>query len=147
MKNMALLIDSNVVNDFLSVREPNYRFASSILEVCKLGEVRGYIAFHTLPTIWYTLRRNKPSERREMLLGITGYLTVISVPHETVVEALLDMDFKDFEDCLQEKCAIAANVDYIVTENTRDFTASSIPAVTALEMMKILCDMDGESSC
>ena len=138
MKNMVLLIDSNVVIDYLTVREPQYRIVASIMEFCQLGGFRGYIAFHTLPTIWYTMRKNNRESRRELLLGVTNYLTVASVPHETVVEALKDTSFPDFEDCLQEKCALAVNADYIVTENIKDFTASKVPAITASDMLKII---------
>lgn len=30
-------------------------------------------------------------------------------------------DFKDFEDCIQDECAVAVNADCIVTCNVKDF--------------------------
>lgn len=34
------------------------------------------------------------------------------------------MQFKDFEDCLQDECARMVNADYLVTCNLKDFKAA-----------------------
>ena len=147
MKNMALLIDTNVLLNYVAGREPGYRAATHIVQACKMSGIKGYIAFHTLPTIWYVMRKSQVINRRNVFLNILDYLTVVSVPHETVIDALKDKNFADFEDCLQEKCALAVNADYIVTENIKDFTASTVPAITAAGMLRTLYNMDGELPC
>ena len=140
MKNMVLLIDSNVIIDYVAEREPQYPIAKNVMKACQTNEVNGYIAFHTLPTIWHIMRKHNVEDRRDILLKIMEYLTVASVSHKTAIEALQESSFPDFEDCLQEKCALSVNADYIVTENIKDFRTSKIPAVTALDMLKILYD-------
>ena len=50
--------------------------------------------------------------------------------------------FPDFEDCLQEKCAITAGADYIVTNNTKDYRDSLIPAITPKEFLKFFNDQE-----
>ena len=146
MKSTVLLLDSNVLMDYLCKREPNYKFANCLLKICKGNKVKGYIAFHTLPSIWYILRKPYKEYRRELLLRIAEFLTVVSVPHDEVVAALQNSIFHDFEDCLQEKCALAVNADYIVTENIKDFTTSAVPAVTLVDILKILYQMESVSS-
>ena len=146
MKNMVLFLDSNVLMDYLCKREPNYKFASCLMDICKGSNVQAYIAFHTLPSIWYILRKPYKEYRRELLLRITKFLTVVSVPHEEVVAALKNSNFYDFEDCLQEKCAVAVNADYIVTENIKDFTTSTIPVVTIVDILRILYQSDSEKA-
>ncbi|MBO6178732.1 MAG: PIN domain-containing protein [Selenomonadaceae bacterium] len=135
MKNTVLLIDTNVAIDYLCQREPHCKTATAVIKLCQKYVVTGYIAFHSLPTIWYTMRKNNLNERREMLLRLTDFLTVVGAPHEKVVEALKDDDFKDFEDCLQEKCAMSVNADYIITENIKDFSSSKIPAITPIDFL------------
>lgn len=138
MRNMVLLIDTNVVLDYLLEREPYFKDANSILALCRTDEIKGYLAFHSVSSIWYTLRKHSEIERRYALLEVAVLLEVAAAPHEAVVDAILNEDFADFEDCLQEKCAIDVEADYIVTGNVKDFKTSTIPAVTPAQMLEIL---------
>lgn len=137
MKNTALLIDTNVLLDFILVRQPNYEDAKAIADLCKKEKVHGYIAFHSVSIIWYILRKFPANERRPLLLKVTDLFEVVAAPHSEVVNAAQNENFSDFEDCLQEKCAIAARADYIVTRNIKDFQASTIPAVTPAQMLEM----------
>ena len=146
MKNLALLIDANVVMDYLVARQPKCADASHVIMACQKPRIKGFIAFHTLSSIWYILRKLPAEQRRGLLLEAARLLTVASASHEAVVNAIQEERFHDFEDCLQEKCAIDVHADYIVTENTKDFSASAIPAVTSARMLQILYDMREELS-
>lgn len=58
MRNMALLIDTNVLLNYITNREDPYLEQSiRIVEMCVNGACTGYIAFHTLSTLWYVLRK------------------------------------------------------------------------------------------
>ena len=138
MKNMALLVDTNVIIDHILIRQPQYQDSFRIMSLCHQNQVKGYIAFHSLPSIWYTLRKVDAHQRRIALIEVTDFLEVVGAPHSEVVSAIKNENFPDFEDCLQEKCAVTAGADYIVTGNIKDFKTSSIPAVTHAEMLKIL---------
>ena len=144
MQNISLLIDSNIVLDYILVRQPQFSNSTRILLACQNDDIDGYLAFHSLSSIWYILRKNQISDRRTALLEITDFLTVIGAPHNSVIEALKNEDFRDFEDCLQEKCALEINADYIVTNNIKDFAASTISAVTPADMLKIFVKNNGE---
>jgi hypothetical protein len=45
MKNMVILIDTNVVLDFLTVREPYFKLSKAVIQLCAEGRVDGYMAF------------------------------------------------------------------------------------------------------
>ncbi len=47
---MIVLIDTNVILDFLLTREPAYQAASDIILKCANKEIKGYIAFHSIST-------------------------------------------------------------------------------------------------
>ena len=135
---MVLLIDANVILDYFLVRRPHFNKAHRLLTKCLEPSVKGCVSFHSLPIINYMLRRYSLKERRRALLEVTDFLKVVSVSHEKVIDAITDENFSDFEDCLQEKCALNINSDYIVTNNVKDFSASEIPAVTPAELLEII---------
>lgn len=141
MKNMVLLIDANVLLNYLLNRGVECEYAKMIINFCRKGKVRGYMAFHTVSILWYALRKMPMQERRELLLDLCKIINVVGASHNGVMSALENDEFPDFEDCLQEKCAEACNAKYIVTENIKDFRTSLIPAVTAAEMVDILSSM------
>lgn len=141
MKNTALLVDTNVIIDHILIRQPQYQDSFRIMSLCHQNQVKGYVAFHSLPSIWYTLRKVDAHQRRIALIEVTDFLEVVGAPHSEVVSAIKNENFLDFEDCLQEKCAVTAGADYIVTGNIKDFKTSSIPAVTPAEMLEILSNM------
>ena len=131
MKNTALLIDTNILLNYITNRADPYLEASvEIVRRCARGECTGYIAFHTLSTLWYVLRKRDDKERRQNLRDICEIFTVAAASQEEVLDAIEKDSFADFEDCLQDKCAKDAGADYIITCNTRDFIDSEIPAVT-----------------
>ena len=127
---MVVLIDTNVVLDFLTMRQPYYEDAKAVIRICAGDKVTGYLAFHSVPSIFYILRKShSEADRRAMLKKLCCVLHVIAASHEKVCEAIEETDFADLEDCLQEKCAREATVDYIVTRNLEDFKNSHIKAI------------------
>ena len=135
---MVLLLDANILLNYLMVREPGYSYAHQIINICREKKARAYMAFHTISILWYTLKNTPIPIRRQQIFDLCKCVTVVGVKHDKVVDALLNESFPDFEDCLQEKCAQSVRADYIVTENIKDFASSSVPFVTSAEMADIL---------
>ena len=46
--------------------------------------------------------------------------------------------FIDFEDCLQEECAVEEIADYIVTRNPDDFVESRVKVIQPDEFLNLL---------
>lgn len=127
---MGILVDTNVIVDFLLSREPFCEASTRVINMCANGQVEGHVAFHSIPNLWYILGKVPAQKRREWLLAICEFLQVVGVGHTDVVKAITMNEFEDFEDCLQDRCAVAVGAEYIVTRNTKDFKDSSTPAVT-----------------
>lgn len=71
MQNTAVLVDTNVLLNYITNREDAYLEQSvKIVEMCAKGEIQGYIAFHTLSTLWYVLRHKSSRKRRENLKSL-----------------------------------------------------------------------------
>lgn len=127
---MVILVDTNVIIDFLTTREPYFDASSKVIAKCADGELTGYIAFHSITNLWYILRKVPDDKRRKWLIDICEFLTVVGVNHDEVLRAIRMKDFKDFEDCLQDRCAKDIGAKYIITRNVADFINSEVPAMS-----------------
>ena len=137
---MVILVDANVIIDYVASRELFHRDAYKIMEMCYSKKVEGYMAFHSVSIIWYILRKFIPdgAERRIWMRKILQMVQVTGASHDQVAKAVEMENFRDFEDCLQNKCAETVNAQYIVTNNVKDFKESTIQAITPLDFCDLL---------
>ena len=139
MRSMVALIDANVIINYMTGREDHEKESSrKVIEMCARNQILGYIAFHSLSTIWYVFRKRPKDETRKWLKQICEILKVTGASHEEVVNAIEKESFTDFEDCLQDKCAKEVLADYIVTVNTKDYIMAETPAILPSEMVRLL---------
>ena len=119
---LKVLIDTNVIITFITLRKDKYTFeAQEIIRKYAEGEIDGYIAFHSLSIIWYVLDDYPDEKRREWIEKICRILTVASADNRSVIAAVENAAFRDFEDALHDCCADNSAADYIVTANIKDF--------------------------
>lgn len=137
---MVVLIDTNVIIDYLTERNGFFESSRNTMEICSSEDVQGYVAFHSIPNIWFILRKKPDSERRKMLKNICTILTVTGASHKDVINAIDTDNFKDFEDCLQDKCAVSVQADYIVTRNEDDFENSMTKIIAPSDFCKLFAN-------
>lgn len=138
MRNIQALIDTNIVLDWLIYREPFGENGKYIMEQCIFGEVDGYLTSHTLSDLFYILRKNFDVEKRKkLLLFLCERMNIIPEDKETIEKALNCEKWNDLEDGLQMQCAKNEDLDYIVTRNIKDFTASSVLPVLLGQFIEI----------
>ena len=72
-----ILIDTNVLLDYLLEREPFFEDAKGIMVSCAEGKVKGCIAAHSIPNIFFILRKDyNTKERREILSTLCSIFDV-----------------------------------------------------------------------
>lgn len=131
MKSMRILVDTNVLLDYLMDREPFKESAEQIMKACASGAVEGRIAAHSISNLFYILRKiYTVDERRDILSTLCQIVPVIGIDRDMVNRALLNEKFLDFEDCLQMECAKNAEARFIVTRNLTDFQGSDVEAIS-----------------
>ena len=137
-KSMVALIDTNVILNYITDREDRFRESSKmVMDLCSQGKIDGYIAFHSLSIIWYSLRI--PDEGKRMWLrDICSILTVVGASHEKVLEAIDNVQFNDFEDCLQDECARKVHADCLITCNIKDFKTAKTKVYSPDELVGIV---------
>jgi predicted nucleic acid-binding protein len=141
MKNMVskILLDTNILLDYLLTREPFYEDSRNIMLLCKQGKIKACIAAHTISNMFFILRKDyTPKERREILINICSIFDVESIDKTKLLAGLENENISDFEDGLQIECAKAYGADYIVTRNMEDYFKSEIPAISPNDFCKLL---------
>ena len=125
-----ILLDTNILLDYLLMRNPFYNDASEIVKRCVDGNYKGCIAAHSISNMFYILRKTYSiEERREILLSICEIFDVIGIDKIKLIMGLENEDFSDFEDCLQMECAKDYGAKYIITRNIDDYKKSEIKAI------------------
>lgn len=136
---MTILVDTNVILDLLLKREPYSIAARTIITKCAEREVIGYLAAHSIPNLFYILRKNySQEERRKFIRNLCDIFRISDLNVEKIMSAIDNDGFTDFEDCLQEECAVEAMADYIVTRNFEDYKKSRVKVIEPDEFVKLL---------
>ena len=139
MKNITVLIDTNIFIDVLQDRIPFTDNSQAVIGLVTQKQIKGAVAAHSITNLWYILRKtHSDEERRNYLLSLFELFDVVSMDKNRLVAALEKSDFKDFEVCLQDECACAINADYIITRNAKDFESSMVKALTPEEFLENL---------
>lgn len=127
---MKILLDTNVLIDYAWKRNENHHNAVKIVTSCSAGICEGFVTSHSLCDFFFILRKEySVQERRELLMMFVSSFTILVESKEEFLYVLQKEYFFDIEDGLQMQCAESACLDYIVTENTKDFSNSIIPAI------------------
>lgn len=133
-----ILIDTNVLLDYLLEREPFFEDAKGIMVACAEGKAKGCIAAHSIPNMFFILRKDyNAKERREVLSNLCSIFDVEGIDKAKLLSGLANEDFTDFEDCLQMECAKSYGADYIVTRNVADYSVSEVKAIEPKDYLKL----------
>lgn len=131
---IRVLVDTNVVLDYLLEREPYAESARKIVMACKQKQITGCIAAHTVSNMFFILRKAYSVEdRRDILKDICRLFEVEGIDCSKIIQALNNTDFKDFEDCLQMQCAKTFQADYIISRNLADYSNSEVVCLSPEE--------------
>lgn len=133
-----ILIDTNVLLDYLLTREPFYEEAKEVVLACTDRKTKGCIAAHSIANMFYILRKDYDAkERREILINLCTIFDVEGIDKAKLLSGLRNEEFIDFEDCLQMECAKAYNSEYIVTRNIDDYKTSEIKAISPKDYLAL----------
>lgn len=135
---MNALIDTNVIVDVLTGREPFFADSSRVLDRAERGEYVAWICATTVTTVFYLVRRHLGVEATlEKMKDLTAVCTVAPV-NQAVIDAALHSRFSDFEDAVLHHSAVTAGADCIVTRNEADFRESSLVVYSPAQFLAAL---------
>ncbi|MEA5571318.1 PIN domain-containing protein [Calothrix sp. UHCC 0171] len=141
---MKVLIDTNIVLDFLLQRETFFKDAERLFQAVDQGEVVGYVTATTLTDIFYISRRHTRSiEQARQAVSETLTAMVICPVDRTVLELAFDSGLNDFEDAVQIFSAVAQGLEVIVTRDAEGFSSSPIPVLSVQELLQQVRQQNG----
>ena len=134
---MRLLLDTNVVLDYLGVNEGFKDDAETIIEYAIVGDLIELVSASAITDIYYMARRKfKDSQMAVNLIkDLRAYIKTLPVTDDDIGRAI-DRGWKDFEDSVQYTVAETNGVDYIITRNVSDFEENAIPVLTPREFLE-----------
>ncbi|MCM1298413.1 MAG: PIN domain-containing protein [Firmicutes bacterium] len=136
-----MLIDTNVLIDYMIERQPFYNEAKEIIGLCADSVIDGCIAAHSVTDSFYIMRKFPKAEARELLTQMCEIMTVVGIDGKKLIAAINSPKFDDLEDCLQSVCAEDCKAEYIITRNTKDFSGSNILPITPAEFLGKITQM------
>ena len=137
---MKALIDTNIILDFFCKREGFFEEADIIFQHC-FSDVDGVIAGHTISNLFYILRNRYDftlEQCRNKIRNLCTLFDIADINKEILLTAVDNENFSDFEDSIQNECAVSSDVDYIVTRNIEDFVNSTIPVLLPKDFIEIV---------
>lgn len=129
MSRLKLLLDTNVVIDYLNEREPYYEKARLLMLCGRVGEFSLWISSSQVTDLVYILSNGgcKAEIPRvlERLRGLRTFVDVYPVG-DREVDRMLATSWRDPEDALLFEVALRMKADCLVTRNQGDFEGTLV---------------------
>jgi len=136
MKN-NLFIDSDIIIDVYSKRDPFYESSAKIISLGDCGKLSLSTSPVVIANVFYILKKYGNKEfARSSLMKIRKIISVLSV-NEKEIDLALASGFSDFEDAIQYYVSIENKIDFIITRNKSDYKKSKIPVCNAQEYINL----------
>lgn len=133
-----VFVDSDVVIDFFTDREPHANPASELFDLNELGLIKIHLSAVSINNIYYIVRRFLGHKKAlEIIEELIDMAEIIGTTKSELLQALKN-DFKDFEDSIQYSTALQVNgLEAIITRNVKDYRKSTIAVMTPLIYLKM----------
>ena len=135
---MRVLLDTDVILDFLLVRESFFENASELLELNAQGIFDAYVSSITPINVFYLGRKVVGAPKiREGIAHLLTLVRISSVTRESLEQAL-GLPFADYEDGVQHVVATNSGLEAIVTRNLRDYKHATLPIFSPSDFLEKL---------
>ena len=133
---MKLMIDTNVLLDVLTDREPFVEDSSMVWKLCETYEAEGMISSLSFANMMYVLRKHiNKADIADMITDLSLIFSFEPLTYDILyVSSAFEWD--DYEDAIQFATALSNEADYIVTRDKSGFRDSVIPVITPHELIE-----------
>ncbi|QEK51406.1 PIN domain-containing protein [Pedobacter aquae] len=134
-----LFVDTNIVIDLLSRREPFFKEAEILFSLADKKQVELSVSSLTFANTSYIILKQLDAQKaKSVLRKLRLILHVLPLDDKIIDLALNDDTFTDFEDAIQYFTANENQQDLIITRNLKDFKSSNLPILTAKQFIETL---------
>jgi len=149
---LRILIDSNILLDVMTARQPFFETSTKVFEILKTQNVIGFVSASSITDIYYIARRELKDKQvvLQLIKNILKCVKIVPVSENEINQAL-ELEWSDFEDAVQYSTAMLNQMDYIVTRNVKDFKSGITPAITPEDFCQLFekekIDDEVENDC
>lgn len=136
---MKILVDTNIIIDTLTGREPFRELAEQIFILAANQIEDMYITASSATDIYYLVRKHlhNTEQSKNTMSKLYQLFGILDVTANDCQDALL-LDMKDYEDAVISCCAKRNQMDYIVTRNIKDYEHSKVKVLLPEELLKLV---------
>ena len=132
---MRVLIDTNVVLDFVLNRMPFADSAATLFQHIERQTFSAAVSASAITDIFYLLEK----EKMDAITFLKDFLLAVDVlgVDKAIIMCALYSGWTDFEDAVQAQVAIENNIDAVITRNTKDYSKlKEIQVLTPTEFLQ-----------
>lgn len=139
---MILLLDTNVVIDYLGRKKPFFEDAEKIIAAGYFGDAQLWVPVQSLKDAFYVLSHYADSHKiQDAILKLLEVVAPVDLAADDVTAAARSK-WDDFEDCLIATCASKVAADYLVTRDSAGFTRSSVPPIAPSDWLALMAEKE-----
>ena len=136
---MTVLIDTNVVLDYILKRDPFAENARQCIEGLISNNSKIFLTASTVTDIYYIVRRQLSDNvlAKDVVSKLLVAFNLAAVDKNDCLNALAT-DISDYEDALVSVCAKKVKATYILARNAKHFQNSYVKPILPDELLKQL---------
>ena len=132
-----LLLDTNILLDFMDPARPESNVAVEVFRRCIRGTHEGFICATSLKDMYYIARKHLGEQAaRDFYRAFLAAFTVLGVD-DTVCRMALDSNEPDIEDAIVRVLAEENDIDFILTRDAEAFRASTVRSLSAAAFLRL----------
>lgn len=132
-----VFVDTDIIYDILSQRQPFYQSAAKLFTLADENKVKITISALSIANIHYLLSKELSSESAKQILRKFKILVKIVQIDDKIIDLALNSDFNDFEDAIQNYCALENDCNILLTRNLKDYKKAQITVMTAQDFINL----------
>ena len=136
---MKVLFDTNVIIDALTERDVNYKASRQLIRYVASKSIKGYITAKQITDIYYSVRKyySNESQRKALITTIINTFEVLPTLKSDIAYCL-NYQIEDLEDALIDEVCSVHCINYLVTNNVKDFAKSKSYVLSPEEMLRLI---------
>lgn len=133
----CIFVDSDVLIDVFSKREPFYEDSANFLTLAENKAFQTFTSPLIIANVYYVLEKfSNRKVARNSIRKIRTFVNVVDM-NQKIVDQALNSDLRDFEDALQIFSAENSVMDIIVTRNIADYKNSNLSVLKPVEVVAL----------
>ncbi len=133
---MIVLVDTNVLVDLFTARQPHYKDSAEFMTEVFAGTVAGVCASHCLTTLHYLVTKQATQNEADASIAkVLSHLDVVGLNKADWIKVQA-LALADFEDGAVAITAQLVSASFIITRNLSDFLGSPVPAISPADFMR-----------